>query len=143
MSYDLDPVQLSSDQRVAAVVAAEREIARIQARQLRFVAALSDDPYAGSPAPALDRDWMREELRAARGGTNAGNLLVLCARHHHAEHDGGWTVRRRDDDSVEWTSPLGRSYVVGPASYPIDTTYGVVVSDDNDEQPSHRADRAA
>jgi hypothetical protein len=67
MSYNLDPMQLSNDERVAAIVAAEREIARLQARQLRLVAALSDDPYAESPVPELDRDWMREELRAALG----------------------------------------------------------------------------
>src|SRR4051812_14907271 len=66
-SYDCDPGVLSTDERVAAVVAAEREVARIHARQLRLIQALVEDPYPDSVAPDLDREWVREELRAALG----------------------------------------------------------------------------
>lgn len=56
------------------------------------------------------------------------------------KHDAGWKLRRRPDGAIEWTSPLGRSYVVEPPSYPIDTTLSSVVSDDNNEDAAGAAD---
>lgn len=64
-SYDCDPLSLSLDDRIGAVVAAEREIARLQARQVRLAAAIANDPCAGAVAPAIEKEYVKEELRAA------------------------------------------------------------------------------
>lgn len=97
--------------------------------------------------PTCHRTACRCEIdhiqRWAEGGrTNAENLLVLCCRHHHCKDEAGWQPRRLLDGSVEWTSPLGRTYVVQPATYPLDTTLSSVVPNDNTGQPD-RNERAA
>lgn len=56
------------------------------------------------------------------GQTNADNLAPECPRAHHLKHDAGWTVRLRDDGTVEWTSPTGRTYEKPPETYPVDRT---------------------
>jgi hypothetical protein len=56
------------------------------------------------------------------GQTDAGNLAPECRRDHHLKHDAGWTVRRRADGTVEWTSPAGRAYEKPPETYPVDHT---------------------
>ncbi len=66
-SYDLDPWTLDLDERFEAMRAVGREIARLQARELRLVAAIADDPREGVPAPVLEKEYVREELRAALG----------------------------------------------------------------------------
>ena len=65
--YDVDPWTLSLDERFAGLLAARREIARVQAREARFIAAIADDPREGSPAPVVEKDCVRDELRAALG----------------------------------------------------------------------------
>jgi hypothetical protein len=56
------------------------------------------------------------------GETNADNLNAICSRHHHGKHEAGWQPERQPDDSVQWTSPTGHTYVQEPATYPIDRT---------------------
>jgi Domain of unknown function (DUF222) len=77
--------------------------------------------------PTCNRRACRCELDHATawtdgGRTNAANLNCLCCRHHHAKHDASWRLKRRADGGIEWTSPTGHSYVVLPATYPVDTT---------------------
>lgn len=45
------------------------------------------------------------------GGTDAGNLHVLCRKHHNLKTHGGWRVVREPDGRETWTSPLGFDYV--------------------------------
>jgi hypothetical protein len=66
-AYDLDPVSLSPDERVEALVASEHELARIQARQVRLLEAMAAESFAGAVASELDREWVKEEIRAALG----------------------------------------------------------------------------
>jgi hypothetical protein len=46
------------------------------------------------------------------GETSAENLGVLCRRHHQLKTHGGWKLISKSDGSCEWTSPLGRKYLV-------------------------------
>src|SRR5690349_6166083 len=62
-SYERDPHELNLDQRLCALSEAEREIAHLQARSTRLVAAIIDDPCTGTPAPLLEKEYVREELR--------------------------------------------------------------------------------
>lgn len=56
----------------------------------------------------------------AKGGKTAiGNLAHLCATHHALKHpdvaDGHrWTAQQRPDGTVDWFSPLGRTYRDAP-----------------------------
>jgi hypothetical protein len=64
-SYDVDPRSLTLDERFAGLLDARREIARVQAREARFIAAIADDPRTDSPAPVVEKEYVRDELRAA------------------------------------------------------------------------------
>ncbi len=66
-SYDVDPWTLDLDARFAGLLDARREIARVQAREARFIAAIVDDPRKDSPAPVVEKEYVRDELRAALG----------------------------------------------------------------------------
>ncbi len=66
-SYDVDPWTLDLDDRFAGLLDARREIARLQAREARFIAAIADDPRIDSPAPVVEKQYVRDELRAALG----------------------------------------------------------------------------
>ena len=65
--YDRDPWTLTLDERFDAVRDSDREIARIQARQARLMAAIVDDPCTGSPAPKVEKEYVRDQLRATLG----------------------------------------------------------------------------
>jgi hypothetical protein len=71
-------------------------------------------PGCRRPAAQCDVD---HATRHPDGPTCPCNLMPLCAFHHHLKHDGGWTAERipttRDPTpagTVNWTSPLGRTY---------------------------------
>jgi hypothetical protein len=71
-------------------------------------------PGCGLPAERCQLDHI---IAWKDGGpTDACNLCPLCAGHHTVKHHGGWQVRQLDgrDGVVEWTSPMGRVYVVEP-----------------------------
>lgn len=65
--FDVDPFALSLGERIVAVRDIERDIARLQARQVRLIAAIAADPCDGFPAPFLEKEMVREELRSALG----------------------------------------------------------------------------
>lgn len=65
--YDLDPTALTPEQRIDALIASERELARLSARQQRIITAISEEPFAGEPAPELDKQYFLEQLRATLG----------------------------------------------------------------------------
>ena len=48
------------------------------------------------------------------GETRYDNLAYLCKSHHNLKHHTGWTVEQIGDGVLEWTSPLGKKYVVEP-----------------------------
>jgi hypothetical protein len=65
--YDLDPGSLTPEQRVDALIASERELARLSARQQRIINPISDDPFAGELTPGLEKQYFLEQLRATLG----------------------------------------------------------------------------
>ncbi|MCI1018795.1 DUF222 domain-containing protein [Microbacterium sp. C5A9] len=56
----------------------------------------------------------------AKGGkTEVRNLAHLCARHHALKHpdvadDSRWTAQQLPDGTIDWFSPLGRTYRDSP-----------------------------
>ena len=73
-----EPEDLSPAQRVDELVALERQLACIQARQCRVLAAMEADPCRDVPAPELDKRWVREDVRAALGESAVGAEARLC-----------------------------------------------------------------
>jgi hypothetical protein len=63
---------LSQAGRVDALVGLERLQAWASALQVRMIAALIDEPHAASPAPKLDRDWAKEDVRTALAESVSG-----------------------------------------------------------------------
>ncbi|HEX5016911.1 MAG TPA: DUF222 domain-containing protein [Actinomycetes bacterium] len=51
------------------------------------------------------------------GETSASNLAVLCRHHHLLKHSPGWAVEQRDDRSMVWTTPTGKTFVTEPWVY--------------------------
>jgi hypothetical protein len=132
----LDPDRLSQAGRVDALVGLERLAAWAAAVQARMITALIDEPHAGAPAPKLDRDWAKEDVRTAlaesvtgaRARIHTATDLVhrlpatlaaleqgrLSARHGSAVVD---TVRALDDTAareveaavLRWTRRPSRS----------------------------------
>ncbi len=41
------------------------------------------------------------------GATTTSNLFPLCRGHHRLKTTGGWTYRLLDQNTIEWTSPMG------------------------------------
>ncbi len=41
----------------------EKELAALHAEQLQLIAAIADDPCEGTPAPVVEKEFFREELR--------------------------------------------------------------------------------
>jgi len=76
----LDPVQLTQAGRVDALVGLERLQAWAAALQARMIAALMDELHASAPAPKLDRDWAKEDVKTAL----AESLSGAQARSHTA-----------------------------------------------------------
>jgi hypothetical protein len=69
-------------------------------------------PGCGVPASRCEID---HSIAWEHGGTTClNNLCPLCKGHHIVKHHGGWSVRLRDDGSLEWTSPTGRQTIVRP-----------------------------
>jgi hypothetical protein len=65
--FDLDPTSLSVAEQLDALVASQRELGRIEARQLRLLAAIVERSFADALAPELDKLWVKEDIRAALG----------------------------------------------------------------------------
>lgn len=69
-------------------------------------------PGCGMPASRCQID---HSIAWEHGGSTAlSNLGPLCQGHHTVKHRGGWAIRQLDGGAIEWTSPLGRRYVVQP-----------------------------
>ena len=49
------------------------------------------------------------------GQTGTENLAHLCAMHHHLKHHTRWRYQHTDDQgTLEFTSPIGRTYITRP-----------------------------
>jgi hypothetical protein len=81
----LDADTMSQPGRVDSLVAYDTLAAWVAARQLRVLAAMADDPMTSSPAPMLDKQWVKEGVRAALGesAVGAGARLALATQLRH------------------------------------------------------------
>lgn len=72
--------------------------------------------FPGCRLPAV-RCEVDHTIDHARGGpTDVRNLAHLCQRHHSMKQFTAWRVRQLGGGTLEWTSPLGRSYRDEPPS---------------------------
>jgi len=72
-------------------------------------------PGCGIPARRCDLD---HTVAWADGGTtSARNLAHLSRRHHTLKHRTRWTVERRPDGVLEWTSPTGFTRAEDPPPF--------------------------
>jgi len=84
------------------------ELRRLQ----RWLAGRCLAPGCGVPAARCEID---HQLPWEHGGvTAAWNLAPFCTGHHHVTHDGHWLVEQLEGGVIEWTSPMGRVYLVEP-----------------------------
>ncbi|HEY8302474.1 MAG TPA: hypothetical protein VIG48_11285 [Jatrophihabitans sp.] len=58
---------MNIDECLDRVAEIEAEIAALQAEQARLIASIADDPREGVPAPVLEKEYFRDELRAWPG----------------------------------------------------------------------------
>ena len=71
-------------------------------------------PGCSRPAHQCDSDHTRD---FAHGGTTClANLAPLCRKHHNLKHHSGVRVRKRDDGTMEWTTPTGKVVTVRPSN---------------------------
>ena len=49
------------------------------------------------------------------------------------KHDTHWQATRLPDGTIDWTGPTGHHHLVPPATYPVNHTLDMCVSDDNTE----------
>jgi hypothetical protein len=73
-------------------------------------------PHCNAPATRCDLDHLDDFDRGGR--TSRANLAPHCRQHHNAKTHHDWRVRRTDDGGIEWTSPLGQSYLVPATRHP-------------------------
>jgi ABC-type amino acid transport substrate-binding protein len=69
----LDADRMTQTGRVDVLVAVDTLAAWVAARQLRVLAPIADDPMTSSPAPMLDKQWVKEGVRAALGESAVGS----------------------------------------------------------------------
>lgn len=83
-------------------------------RLVRWRAERCMGPGCGLPASRCQID--HQTAWEDGGRTELSNLAPLCQGHHTVKHHGGWRVRQKEGSggAIEWTSPLGRQYVVEP-----------------------------
>jgi hypothetical protein len=99
---------------VGQAVAEGRLRYRPTASQRAFIAARDVTCRApGCRRSALHCDVDHVRNWSSGGSTAVDNLCSLCSFHHAAKHKGGFQLRRTDH-GVEWTTPLGRRYMVLP-----------------------------
>ncbi len=51
------------------------------------------------------------------GETSCENCGLLCRKHHNLKTEKWWHLRRNDDDSVDWKSPIGFEWHVPASTY--------------------------
>jgi hypothetical protein len=68
-------------------------------------------PGCAIPAHRCDLDHV---LAHPRGPTCVCNLVPLCRWHHRLKTHGGWRLRLLAGRIAQWTSPIGRRYLVHP-----------------------------
>lgn len=106
----LDPSGLVTETDTYTPTEAMRRFLRARDEHCRF-------PGCRMPVYRCDIDHTHDH--ALGGPTAIGNLAHLCKTHHALKHPDvpeahRWTARQLPDWTIEWTSPLGRTYSDSP-----------------------------
>jgi len=64
--------------------------------------------------PAIRCEIDHTHDHALGGKTELCNLACLCQRHHSMKQFTPWRVRQLPGARLEWTSPLGKTYIDHP-----------------------------
>ncbi|KAA9135096.1 HNH endonuclease signature motif containing protein [Microbacterium caowuchunii] len=103
LTHPVSGAVLATDTRFAE--APLRNLLKARDRHCRF-------PGCRVPAIRCETD---HTLDYAQGGkTCVDNSAELCQRHHSMKQFTAWQVRQLGDGLLEWTSPLGHSYIDQP-----------------------------
>ena len=68
--------------------------------------------FPGCRQPASKSDIDHAQSWESGGETKPENLGLLCRRHHRLKTHGRWGLVSNSDGSCEWTSPVGKKYIV-------------------------------
>ena len=69
--------------------------------------------------PARRCDFEHAQPWDQGGRTCACNAGPCCRRHHQAKQAEGWRLDQHQPGDHTWTTPSGRTYTTGPATYPV------------------------
>ncbi|WP_224786149.1 HNH endonuclease signature motif containing protein [Microbacterium caowuchunii] len=105
LTHPVSGAVLATDTRFAETPL--RDFLKARDRHCRF-------PGCRVPAVRCETD---HTIDYAQGGkTCVENCAELCQRHHSMKQFTAWRVRQLGDGVLEWTSPLGNTYVDEPPS---------------------------
>jgi len=71
-------------------------------------------PHSSIPAERCDGEHL---LRHPQGPTSVENIAPMDRGWHRPKTHAGFRVKRHPDGRIEWTTPLGQTYVVHPYDY--------------------------
>jgi hypothetical protein len=74
--------------------------------------------FPGCRRPATQCDTDHTIAYQTGGKTCLCNLAPLCRHHHQVKQTPGWALEQTTSGTLTWTTPSGRHYTTGPASYP-------------------------
>lgn len=94
-------------------------------------------PGCGLIARKCDLDHHHDA--ALGGATTHTNLATFCRRHHMLKHHSLWHVEQRPGGVLEWTSPLGQTYIDRPPPPHTVTFADTDLSGDSHARATHGA----
>jgi hypothetical protein len=71
--------------------------------------------FPGCRMPARQSDIDHTKAWSEGGRTDPSNLAPLCRHDHRLKHEAGWKLEKIRPGTWLWTSPLERTYRVGPS----------------------------
>uniref|UniRef100_UPI0005526E76 HNH endonuclease signature motif containing protein n=1 Tax=Haematomicrobium sanguinis TaxID=479106 RepID=UPI0005526E76 len=109
--------RILTDPNTGRPLALGRSSYRVDTQLREFLQLRSDTcqfPGCGVNARRTDADHIHEW--DAGGETNPENLQLLCRKHHNLKTHHGWEAKVLDPETntVQWTSPLGNTYITEP-----------------------------
>ena len=109
--------RILTDPNTGRPLALGRSSYRVDTQLREFLQLRSDTcqfPGCGVNARRTDADHITEWDTG--GETNPENLQLLCRKHHNLKTHHGWQAKVLDPETntIQWTSPLGNTYIAEP-----------------------------
>ncbi len=110
--------RIFTDPNTGRPLALGRSSYRVDTQLREFLQLRSDTcqfPGCGVNARRTDADHITEWDTG--GETNPENLQLLCRKHHNLKTHHGWQAKVLDPETntIQWTSPLGNTYIAEPS----------------------------